>query len=113
MVGAPKVDPGKGCIIFQIGARRGGKEEKTNKVSVILIQLLQLASPLHHQMTISIDDRDGNIDDIDEYGDSDHWDCYGKVMMFIGEIDMGLVVTNSDDNDDDCIVERQVDLHLC
>ena len=48
-----------------------------------------------------------------EYGNSDHWDCNGKVMMFIGVIDMGLVVINSDDNDDDCIGERQVDLHLC
>ena len=55
-----------------------------------------------------------------EYGNSDHWDCNGKVMMFIGGIDdfkdMILVVTNvtnSDDNDDDCIGKRQVDLHLC
>ena len=45
-----------------------------------------------------------------EYGDSDNWDCNGQVVMFIGGIDM---VTNSDDNDDDCIGERQVDLHLC
>ena len=45
-----------------------------------------------------------------EYGNSDHWDCNGKVMMFIGGIDMGLVVTNSDD---DCIGKRQVDLQLC
>ena len=77
MVGASKVDPGTGCIIFQIGARRGGKEEKTNKVSVILIQLLQFASPLHHQMDL---DEDGNMDDI-EYGSSDHWDCNRKMKM--------------------------------
>ena len=47
-----------------------------------------------------------------EYGDSDNWDCNGQVVMFIGGIDMGLVVT-SGDNDDDCIGKRQVDLHLC
>ena len=82
MVGASKVDPGTRCIIFQIGARRGGKEEKTNKVSVILIQLLQLASPLHHQMDLDLDlDEDGNMDDIDEYGSSDHWDCNRKMKM--------------------------------
>ena len=80
MVGAPNVDPGKRCIIFQIGARRGGKEEKTNKVSVILIQLLQFASPLHHQMDLDLDE-DGNMDDIDEYGSSDHWDCNRKMKM--------------------------------
>ena len=81
MVGASKVDPGTCCIIFQIGARRGGKEEKTNKVSVILIQLLQLASPLHHQMDLDLDlDEDGNMDDI-EYGSSDHWDCNRKMKM--------------------------------
>ena len=79
MVGAPNVDPGTGCIIFQIGARRGGKEEKTNKVSVILIQLLQLASPLHHQMDFDLDE-DGNMDDI-EYGSSDHLDCNRKMKM--------------------------------
>ena len=79
MVGASKVDPGTGCIIFQIGARRGGKEEKTNKVSVILIQLLQFASPLHHQMDLDLDEY-GNMDDI-EYGSSDHWDCNRKMKM--------------------------------
>ena len=82
MVGAPKVDPGTGCIIFQIGARQGGKEEKTNKVSVILIQLLQLASPLHHQMDLDLDE-DGNMDDIEEYGRSDHWDCNRKMKMIL------------------------------